>query len=71
MRPDRTNLLRIFVPVNQRAEMGERLKLDCKSMKDRGLPGEAQLKEKRARKYCEEMNVGEKVLPAAKSPLRW
>jgi hypothetical protein len=51
--------------------MGERLKLDCKSMKDRGLPGEAQLKEKRARKYCEEMNVGEKVLPAAKSPLRW
>jgi hypothetical protein len=51
--------------------MWEPLKLDGKLMKDNDLPGETQLREKRAGKYCEGMNRGEKVLPQPKPPLRW
>jgi hypothetical protein len=51
--------------------MWELLKLDGKSVKNKGLRGETQLREKGAGKYCEGMNRGEKVLPQPKPPLRW
>jgi hypothetical protein len=43
--------------------MEKLLKLDGKSMKNKDLLGEAQLREKRARKYCGGTNGNEKVLP--------
>jgi hypothetical protein len=49
----------------------ELLKVDGKWLKNKILSGEAKLKEKGAWKYCEGVNRGEMVLPAAKLPLRW